>query len=108
MNGDREKLAQVFQNLFENAVIHGQPRQIGVRRLDLAEGITLLITNDGAPIPDEDRSKIFQRGFTTKEEGGGLGLAIVEKLVKAHGWDISLDETPETTFRIFIPTSMKL
>ncbi|MHA2232046.1 MAG: PAS domain S-box protein [Candidatus Hodarchaeales archaeon] len=105
--GDREKLSQVFQNLFENAVIHGQPRKIEVRRHASVEGTTLLVTNDGAPISREDRSQIFQRGFTTKEEGGGLGLAIVEKLVKAHGWEISLDESPETTFRIFIPTSRK-
>ncbi|MHA2232922.1 MAG: PAS domain S-box protein, partial [Candidatus Hodarchaeales archaeon] len=103
--GDREKLSQVFQNLFENAVIHGRPRKIEVRSHASAEGATLLVTNDGAPIPHEDHSKIFQQGFTTKEEGGGLGLGIVEKVVKAHGWDISLDETPETTFRIFIPTS---
>ncbi|MHA2232122.1 MAG: ATP-binding protein, partial [Candidatus Hodarchaeales archaeon] len=58
---------------------------------------------DGTPIPDENRAKIFQRGFTTKEDGGGLGLTIVKKLIEAHGWQIAFEETPETTFSIHIP-----
>ncbi|MFW9914912.1 MAG: PAS domain S-box protein [Candidatus Thorarchaeota archaeon] len=100
--GDREKLAQVFQNLFENAVIHGQPNSIRVRYQRTREGGEILITNDGMPIPKENQEKIFSRGFTTKT-GRGLGLTIVQKVIEAHGWQIRLYKAPQTTFRIVLP-----
>lgn len=102
--GDSEKLSQVFQNLFENAVIHGKPHKIEVRRKDGENSTTVLITNDGAPIPHEIRLRIFQRGFTTMEGSSGLGMAIVKKIIDAHGWQISLAATMQTTFQIVIPT----
>lgn len=102
VQGDREKLAQVFQNLFDNAITHGEPRRIGIHSQTLADGINIHISNDGTPIPVHDHPKIFQRGFTTKE-GQGLGLIIAQKIIKAHGWEIELLERPETTFRILIP-----
>jgi PAS domain S-box-containing protein len=107
VRGDPEKLSQAFQNLFENAVIHGKARKVEVRRQDGKNGIHILITNDGEPIPGENRPKIFQQGFTTKESAGGLGLTIVQKVIAAHGWQIRLQDTPKTTFRIFLPTSRK-
>ncbi len=103
--GDREKLVQVFQNLFENAVTHGNPTKISVRKQRGERGTKILVANDGKPILPEHRSKIFQRGFSTQEERSGLGLAIVQKLVAAHGWQIGLADTPETAFIIQIPTS---
>ncbi|MHA2496437.1 MAG: PAS domain S-box protein [Candidatus Hodarchaeales archaeon] len=103
--GDREKILQIFRNLFENAVIHGNPQQIEVKQRTAEGGAMLLVTNDGKLIPPEHRSEMFRRGFTTKEGGWGMGLPIVKKAVQAHGWEISLDPVPETTFKIFIPTS---
>ncbi|MFQ5979055.1 MAG: sensor histidine kinase, partial [Candidatus Heimdallarchaeota archaeon] len=108
VRGDPEKLSQVFQNLLENAVEHGQPRTIEVRRRETADGTELLVMNDGKAIPPDQRAALFDREFTTKEGGRGLGVAIIRKVIEAHGWQIHLDETPETTFRIFIPTSRKL
>lgn len=102
VQGDREKLAQVFRNLFENAIAHSTPSKIEVRHQATANGTTILIINDGPPVAPEYQKKIFQRGFTTKKKGG-LGLAIVKKLIDAHGWDITLESGPETAFRIFIP-----
>ncbi|MFW9914695.1 MAG: PAS domain S-box protein [Candidatus Thorarchaeota archaeon] len=104
VTGDPGKITQIFQNLFENAVFHGSPRKIEVRRRDSKDGISIFISNDGEPIPYELHLDIFRRGFTTKEEGWGLGLAIVKKIVEAHGWQIALEDAPETTFRLFIPT----
>ncbi|MFW9916029.1 MAG: PAS domain S-box protein [Candidatus Thorarchaeota archaeon] len=103
--GDREKLAQIFQNLFENAVTHGKPTKITVRGQRGERGTEILIANDGKPIPPEDRPKIFQRGFSTEEGRSGLGLAIVQKLVTAHGWQIDLADSPETAFIIRIPAT---
>ncbi|MFQ5979069.1 MAG: ATP-binding protein [Candidatus Heimdallarchaeota archaeon] len=100
---DRLKAGQTFQNLFENALTHGKPRKIEVRMQTIEDSTRILIANDGAQIPHENRSKIFNRRFTTKKGGSGLGLAIVQKLVRGHGWKISLADTPETSFMIQIP-----
>ncbi|MFQ5977896.1 MAG: PAS domain S-box protein [Candidatus Heimdallarchaeota archaeon] len=101
--GDREKLAQAFQNLLENAVSHGKPNRIIVRCQEAMHGMDLVITNDGTPIPEEHWAKIFRRGFSTKEGRTGLGLVIVQKVIEAHGWQIQLDAASQTTFRIVIP-----
>ncbi|MFW9797453.1 MAG: PAS domain S-box protein [Candidatus Thorarchaeota archaeon] len=100
VQGSPEKIGQIFQNLFTNAVEHGKPSVIEVRRAELASGTNLVVTNDGVSIPDDIRSKIFKRGFTTKERGTGLGLSIVKKLVEAHGWRVSLDPGSPTAFSI--------
>ncbi|MFX0116479.1 MAG: PAS domain S-box protein, partial [Candidatus Hodarchaeota archaeon] len=102
---DRTKVVQIFQNLFENAVIHGKPQKIEIRRKEAEDGTSIFISNDGTPIPQEHRSKVFQQSFSTKKDKGGLGLATVRKLVEAHGWKISLEFIPETTFLIFIPNT---
>ncbi|MFX0115173.1 MAG: PAS domain S-box protein [Candidatus Hodarchaeota archaeon] len=103
--GDRVKVGQIFQNLFENAVTHAQPSNIALKRQDSEEGVGILVINDGKPIPPELRGDILLRSFTTKEQEGGVGLMIVQKLIEAHGWQIFLDDLPETTFRILIPSS---
>jgi PAS domain S-box-containing protein len=102
VQGDREKLSQVFRNLFENAIAHAAPSRVEVRHRAAVNGTAILIINDGRPIAPEHQKKIFQRGFTTKKKGG-LGLAIVKKLVAAHGWDITLEPGSETAFRMLIP-----
>lgn len=99
---DPEKLSQIFQNLLENAVIHGEPSIIEVKQHISETGLSILITNNGKPIPKEHRTEVFQRGFTTKKRSG-LGLTIVKKLVQAHNWQIYLEDAPETTFSIFFP-----
>ncbi|MFX0114875.1 MAG: MASE3 domain-containing protein [Candidatus Hodarchaeota archaeon] len=101
--GDRFKIGQVFQNLFINATTHATPTEIRIHFQRSDEDVHILITNNGIPIAENDRMRIFEEGFTTKEVGGGLGLNIVQKVLRAHNWQISLDNTEETTFRITIP-----
>ncbi|MHA1959906.1 MAG: PAS domain S-box protein [Candidatus Thorarchaeota archaeon] len=101
--GDPDRLGQIFENLFSNAIEHGRPSSIEVRRIDSRAGIDILIANDGECISEELREKIFLRGFTTKDGGKGLGLAIVRKLVEAHGWTIQIESDERTVFRIEIP-----
>ncbi|MHA2271127.1 MAG: PAS domain S-box protein [Candidatus Hodarchaeales archaeon] len=102
---DPDKVTLIFQNLFENAVIHGKPTKIEVRKVATKTHLDILVSNNGQEIPAKIRPLIFNRGFSTKEGGSGLGLAIVKKIIEAHGWQIKLDETPEITFRIAIPNS---
>ena len=104
---DKNKVDQIFRNLFDNAVIHGEiTSEITVISEDTKSERILLVSNNGKPIPPEIQTKIFQRGFTTQHNHMGLGLAIVKKLVEAHGWQICVEpSTKLTTFRITIPFS---
>ena len=100
---DREKIRQVVQNLLLNAVEHGQPNVVEVRKENNAVGISLLFSNDGEPIPETRRENIFSSHYSSKTATGGLGLAIAKRIVDAHGWTLSLDSSEKTTFRITIP-----
>jgi len=101
---DMLKVRQVFQNLLQNAMEHAEPTQVEVRLERSQDGVFVLIRNDGKAVPPEVRAMLFAPGFSTKP-GGGRGLAIVKKLVEAHGWSISLDPSATTTFRLKIPLS---
>ncbi|MFX0184295.1 MAG: ATP-binding protein [Candidatus Hodarchaeota archaeon] len=104
---DQEKLSQIFQNLFRNAVIHGKPNKIEIEMTESNgedfTGKIIIVSNDGKQIPEELHQKIFTRGFSTREEGKGMGLYIVKKLVEAHGWKIELEVSEQTTFKLLIP-----
>lgn len=104
---DFEKILQVFRNLFENAVTHGNPKKIDVKVIKDSLHLKIQIINDGEIIPDKVQEKIFDYGFTTLRHSMGLGLSIVRKIIDAHGWQISVQSTEEkTTFQISIPNEL--
>ncbi|MHA1948439.1 MAG: PAS domain S-box protein [Candidatus Thorarchaeota archaeon] len=103
VDADDRKVAQIFRNLFDNAIQHGSPNNIDVGLIDEGERLLITVSNDGTTIPYDQRSKVFFRGFTTSKTGQGFGLAIVKRLVEAHGWSIKLLEDPTTAFEITIP-----
>ena len=104
VKADKEKLSQIFKNLFENAVIHGKPSQISVTSRLLDNEIVLTIENDGLQIETKTVEEAFESIFTTKEKESIHGLTIVKKLVDAHGWKIGLSDKKERAcFEILIP-----
>ncbi|TKX59901.1 PAS domain S-box protein [Halorubrum sp. ASP1] len=99
IQGDADRLKQVFENLIRNAVEHGGPDvTVTVGKLD--DGF--YIEDDGPGIPEEDRSQIFEAGYSTAKSGTGFGLSIVEQIVSAHGWSIKAtkSETGGARFEI--------
>ena len=84
---DESRLHQLLENLFRNAVEHAGP-DVTVTVGDLDDGF--YVEDDGPGIPVEDRDQLFERGFSTVGDGMGVGLAIVEQVVEAHGWEISV------------------
>ncbi|MFX0116517.1 MAG: PAS domain-containing protein [Candidatus Hodarchaeota archaeon] len=61
--GDPQKLSELFQNLFENAVKHGKPSTISVRSQIFEDRVDILVNNDGKAIPLDKRNKILQSSF---------------------------------------------
>ncbi|ELZ75670.1 GAF domain-containing sensor histidine kinase [Haloferax volcanii] len=98
---DAGRLHQLFENLMRNAVEHGSPDESGSAdggqdRVTVTVGALddgFYVEDDGAGIPPELRSRIFDTGFSTGTAGIGFGLTIVSNVVDAHGWTVSVGES---------------
>ena len=64
------------------------------------EGVLITAEDTGVGIPEDAIEKIFESFYTTKEEGTGLGLTIVRKIVRAHGGELNLESTPGAGTRV--------
>jgi signal transduction histidine kinase len=69
--------------------------------------LQLCIADQGTGIPKENLNRIFERYYTTKEGGSGLGLSIVERIIKAHNGFIKVESqlNKGTKFLICLPCS---
>jgi signal transduction histidine kinase len=76
----------------DDAVEHGSG-SVTVIVGDLDDGF--YVEDDGPGVPAEERERVFDSGYSTSENGTGFGLAIVERIVEAHGWTIDLAESDD-------------
>ncbi|MCQ4333683.1 PAS domain S-box protein [Natronomonas sp. F2-12] len=90
LEADPERLRHVLENLFANAVEHAG-EDVTVRVEDLPNGF--YVADDGPGIPEDEREKVFEPGYSKTDSGTGFGLAIVEEIVEAHGWTIDATES---------------
>ena len=69
------------------------------------EGVWVSVSDTGCGIPEEQLNRIFEPFFTTKKKGSGLGLMIVQRIVREHNGLIKLESQPGrgTTFQIWLP-----
>lgn len=95
IEADENLLRQVFINIIKNALEAGA-RTIGIRHKDTS----LLISNDGAPIPPDVRRDIFVPFFTTKTTGNGIGLSLSRQLLLLQGMSLSLADTPVNGYHV--------
>jgi PAS domain S-box-containing protein len=89
---DRGRFRRLLENLFGNAAEHGGDG-VTVRVGALEGGDGLYVADDGPGVRPENRSDIFESGYTLSEDGNGFGLAIVDQIVDAHGWSISVTDS---------------
>ncbi len=91
IEADEQLLRQVLFNLILNAIQAadvGGKIELNIQRANAAEAI-LEIRDNGPGVPPERRQEIFKPYFTTHQKGTGLGLAVVQQIVLAHGWEIA-------------------
>lgn len=86
---DRDRVLQLLENLFRNAIEHAGS-SVSVRCS--VEEDSFVIEDDGPGLPLERRQEIFRPGFTTSKNGTGFGLSIVQSICDGHGWDIAIAE----------------
>ncbi len=114
--GDKDKLALAVQNLLDNAIKYSKKGgQIDILLTQINEGdkefLELQVADQGIGIPEKDQKKIFSKffradnAFKVETEGSGLGLYIVNNIVKAHHGSVSFRsvEGQGTSFVIKIP-----
>ena len=108
IRADAHKMEQVLVNLVLNAVA-AMPRGGRLAFRHIVEGpfLTLIVSDTGDGIPEENLEKIFDPFFTTKRngEGTGLGLAVCRKIIEQHGGKISVSSRlgEGTEFHISLP-----
>jgi len=103
---DATQIQQVLVNLVKNA---SQAMTTGgtltLQTGENSDHVWFSVADTGGGIPQEQINRIFEPFYTTKKKGSGLGLMIVQRIVRAHNGRIELDSQVErgTTFRIWLP-----
>jgi len=103
---DPTQIQQVLVNLIKNAMqAMSRGGTLTLQTGEGDEGVWVSVADTGGGIPQEQINRIFDPFFTTKKKGTGLGLMIVQRIVRAHGGRIELESQVGrgTTFRIQLP-----
>jgi signal transduction histidine kinase len=112
VEGDEEKLSQVFSNLITNAIRYNKPNgTIKVSIEEKEEFVAVKIEDTGIGIPEEHLPYIFDQFYRVKKnerkksEGTGLGLSIAKKIVEVHGGTIEVTSELQkgSKFTVFFP-----
>ena len=96
LQADPGHLQRILENLFRNAIEHGDGPDHPESAVTITVGDTdggWYLADDGPGIPPEGRADVFDAGYSTNTSGTGLGLAIVERLASAHGWTVRVTES---------------
>jgi signal transduction histidine kinase len=103
---DMTQMQQVLVNLVKNAMqAMTKGGTLTLQTGEGSEGVWLSVADTGGGIPQEQINRIFEPFFTTKKKGSGLGLMIVQRIIRAHGGRIELESDlgRGTIFRIWLP-----
>ena len=111
--GDANRIHQVVANLLANARVHTPVgTQVNVEIKQLEKEVQVIVSDNGPGLSDENREKIFERFYRvdpsrqrTGAEGSGLGLSIVDAVMRSHGGHVSVDSKlgEGTSFTLHFP-----
>jgi len=105
---DEAQLRQALLNLLRNAreSMPGGGR-VTLSLIGVEDGVEIVVEDEGEGIPEEERGRIFELFFTTKQRGTGLGLPLTEQIVVAHGGCIVCEagQRGGTRFVIHLPAA---
>jgi two-component system OmpR family sensor kinase len=111
--GDQHRIHQVIANLLANARTHtpvGTPITVSIAQS--SDGVRIAVADAGPGLSEEDQKRIFERFYRADSsrvriegEGSGLGLSIVDAVMKAHGGSVSVNSEigKGSTFTLFFP-----
>jgi signal transduction histidine kinase len=105
---DPKKLERALYNLLLNGceAVNGEGGRVEVQLTEIPAGVEVKVTDNGHGIPASIRDRLFEPFVSYgKENGTGLGLTVVHKIVQDHGGDVAVEKTSETgtIFRILLP-----
>ncbi|MGM0606184.1 MAG: sensor histidine kinase [Halobacteriota archaeon] len=86
---DLRLLDHVFENLFRNAVVHNES-PVTVTVGSLVDRPGFYVADDGTGIPSDRIDDVLEYGYSIRNDGTGVGLAIVSEFVEAHGWELAI------------------
>jgi two-component system OmpR family sensor kinase len=115
--GDQNRIHQVIANLLANARTHTPAgTAIAVSVAESSDGVRIAVSDSGPGLSDEDQRRIFERFYRADSsrvridgEGSGLGLSIVDAVMKAHGGSVSVTSElgKGSTFTLFFPQAVE-
>jgi len=103
---DAQQIQQVLVNLVKNALqAMSKGGTLTIQTGETSDDVWVSVTDTGGGIPQEQINRIFEPFYTTKKKGSGLGLMIVQRIVRTHGGRIEVESQVGrgTTFRIWLP-----
>jgi two-component system nitrogen regulation sensor histidine kinase NtrY len=106
---DAAELRRALINLIDNGLAAsataGRSEHVGLDAGPEGAEIVVNVRDEGCGIKPQDLGRIFEPDFSTKKEGMGLGLCIVEQIVRGHGGTIAVESQPGrgTCFTIRLP-----
>ncbi len=116
LNGNRDALVSVFQNIASNAIDamqdneHGKPAMFSIDvTAEGDDGVCFRFTDTGCGFDEEIRKRVLEPFFTTRSSGTGLGLAVLHETVKRHRGTIEIQSQPAigSCFIVRLPVGRK-
>jgi signal transduction histidine kinase len=107
---DTKKLERALYNLLLNAceATTGDDARINIELTQVPQGLQIRVADNGRGIPESIRGNLFEPFVSSgKENGTGLGLTVVLKIIQDHGGDVAVEKTSAmgTVFRLTLPLS---
>lgn len=106
VRADRQQLIQVVLGLCINGMqALGEGGNIWLAVVHRTDELGVAVSNDGPPIPEEMRERVFDPFVSTRDQGTGLGLAVAWRIIDSHGGRIRIDDRPGggVCFSVLLP-----